>query len=60
MITHTGDGPYKCKECKRVFIDRSFLKIHERVTPERNPMNVNSVEKSFDIKNPSNNTKECT
>ena len=31
----------------RVFTDHSFLRIHERVTPERNPMDVNSVEKVF-------------
>ena len=30
MITHTGDGPYKCKECERAFINFNSLEIHER------------------------------
>ena len=29
----------------RVFTDHSFLRIHERVTPERNPMSVKNVGK---------------
>lgn len=57
MVTHTGDGPYKCKECKRAFINFNSLKIHERVTLERNPMNVYNVEKFFHIKATSKSTK---
>nr|XP_044634080.1 LOW QUALITY PROTEIN: olfactory receptor 7C1-like [Equus asinus] len=30
MIFHTGDGPYKSKECEKVFISSSAFQVHER------------------------------
>ena len=59
MITRTGDGPCKCKECEKAVFPVHF-KYFKELTQERNSTNVNNVAEPSVVTHPFEHMKKLT
>ena len=50
MVTHSGDLPYKCQKCEKVFFFIPVIfEFMKAFTMERSPISVNNVEKPLNV-----------